>query len=181
MSDDITSTISRSSEDFLRFVWPAIGKPFGKVIPVESVTANSFAVELDRRAGIDVWLVGVGGDLRGLASRVQWTDDSYDTFTVRIRSRFGNPTEYHKRKAAIANGGASISPYYFVQAYVSLDRTRLVAAAIARTADVIAAVDQGIGRLMPRNGDGSQGWAVPWAQLQGHSAPVAIWRAEAAA
>jgi hypothetical protein len=177
MNQQIAQAISKSSEDFLRFVWPAIGAPFGDVVPVETVTANQFAAELDRRAGIDVWLIGVGGDMRGLASRVQWTDSSYDTFTVRVRSRYGRATEYHKRKAEIASNGASISPYYFVQGYVSKDRTHLVAAAIARMRDVIKAVELDMGRLMPANGDGSQGFAVPWHKLQELNASIQIWRA----
>lgn len=174
MSETVNRAIRKSSEDFLRLVWPEIGKPFGELIPVETVTDNAFAKELDTRAGIDSWLVGVDGHMRGLASRVQWTDKSYDTFTIRMRTRLGNATEYHKRKREIATLG-TITPYYVTQAYVSLDRTRLVAAAIGRMRDVIHAIDDEVGRLMPRNPDGSQGWAVPWLSLIDRGAPLRIW------
>jgi len=138
MNEQIGRAMRRSSEDFLRLVWPAIGARFGEIIPVETVTANSFAKELDVRAGIDAWLICVDGTMRGLASRVQWNDRSYDTFTVRMRSRYGGPTEYDKRRREIATTGA-ITPHYFAQAYISEDRTRLLAAALTRMRDVIAA------------------------------------------
>lgn len=174
MSETVNRAIRRSSEDFLRVVWPEIGKPFGEIIPVESVTDSGFARELDTRAGIDNWLIGVDGHMRGLASRVQWTDRSYDTFTIRVRTSYGYATEYHKRKREIATLGA-ITPYYVTQAYVSLDRTRLVAAAIARMRDVIHAVDDEVGWLMPRNPDGTQGWAVPWHLLAERVPDVRVW------
>jgi hypothetical protein len=163
VNEQIKRAISESSRDFLRFVWPAIGAEFGEVIPVETVTANSFAAELDRRAGIDIWLVGNDEHMRGLASRVQWVDKSWDTFTIRIRSRYGNPTEYHKRKGEIATPGA-ISPYYVTQGYVNRDRERLLGAAIARMPDVIAAIDHELG-YCKSNGDGTEFYVIPWAAL----------------
>lgn len=177
---DISGRITRSSRDFVRLVWPVIGRGFGEVIPVETVSENVFASELDRRSGIDVWLVSQDGHMRGLASRVQWRDQSYDTFTVRIRSRFGGRTEYDKRRAEIAANresgrGGVLSPYYVTQGYVSSDGTRLVAAAIARMRDVIAAVEMDLGRAMPPNSDGSQGYAVPWAVLRDSGAPLVVW------
>ncbi|MGH8879518.1 MAG: hypothetical protein ACRD0P_19575 [Stackebrandtia sp.] len=161
--DTVRAAMSRSSEAFTRLVWPAIGPSFGTPIPVETVTTNPFARELDQRAGIDVWIVSVDGHMRGLASRVQWphVDRSFDTFTVRVQSPRNRLTEYHKRRAEITHAGA-IKPHYFCQAYVTLDNERLIAAAIARTADVIAAVDAGRGWHLPPNGDGSRGYAVPW-------------------
>jgi hypothetical protein len=173
MRTEVGSALRKSSQDFLRLVWPAIGGEFGEVIPVETVTANSFARELDMRAGIDAWLVSVDGHMRGLASRVQWTNSSYNTFTVRVRTRYGRPTEYHKRKAELAAMVPAITPHYFVQGYVSMDRTRLVAAAIAPMRSVIQAVDEEIGWLMKPNPDGTQGWAVPWESVS----PRKVWPA----
>jgi hypothetical protein len=174
---DWKERLNKSSADFLRLVWPAVGARFGDPIPVESVSESSFAKELDARAGIDVWLIGMDGHMRGLASRVQWTDRPYDTFTVRVRSPRGRPTEYHKRKAEIEAIVPAIRPYYFCHAYVSTDRTRLLSAAIARMSDVIAAVDNRVGRLMPANRDGSQGWAVPWDALRSAGSQVVVWPA----
>lgn len=173
MQPQVADAMSRSSEDFLRFVWPAFGGRFGRIIPVESVAAAAFAKELDTRAGIDNWVIRRDpcGLMLGLASRVQWTDRSYDTFTVRVVSRSGRPTEYHKRRQELQTPGA-ITPHYFTQGYVSRDRTRLVAAAITCMRDVIAAVDQDKGRLMKPNRDGTRGYAVKWSTLQEMHAPL---------
>lgn len=176
MNERVERAITESSADFLRLVWPAIGRPFGQVIPVETVTDNDFARQLDQRAGIDVWLVGNDGHMRGLASRVQWQPKSWDTFTVRVRARYGGATEYHKRSAEITARNV-ITPYYFTQGYVSRDRTELLGAAIARTADVIAAVDHDMGRLLPPNSDGSQGYAVPWSALK----VIEVWKPDVSA
>lgn len=176
MNEQIDSRMRASTRDFLRVVWPVIGRGFGTPIPVETVTENAFAVELDRRAGIDMWLVGRDGHLRGLASRVQWpkTGRPFRTFTVRVRSRYGGPTEYDKRRAEIASPGA-LTPHYVCQAYVSPDHQTLLAAAVARMGDVISAVERGIGWLMPPNPDGTRGWAVPWSALADEGAPIVIW------
>lgn len=171
---EVQRQLSKSSEDFLSLVWPVIGHAFGKPFAVEAVTDNSFARELDRRAGIDMWLVCWDGHMRGLTSRVQWQDDPWNTFTVRMRSRAGRPTEYHKRKAEIAAPGA-VTPHYFCQAYVSKNRARLITAAVARTKDVIMAVDFDLGWLMPPNGDGTQGYAVRWQALSDAGAPLETW------
>lgn len=178
MSGDWRERMERSSGDFLRLVWPVIGSGFGEAIPLESVSDIDFARELDRRAGIDVWLVSVDGHMRGLASRVQWTDDPYDTFTIRVRSKTGRPTEFHKRKAEIEAVIPAARPHYCCHAYVSNDRTRLLSAGIARMADVVAAVDARVGRLMPPNRDGSQGWAVPWSALEARGVPVRTYPSE---
>lgn len=183
---DVSRRLNDSSHDFMHIVWPELGQGFGRVIPVESVSDNVFASELDRRSGVDVWLIGTDEHMRGLASRVQWTNNSFDTFTVRVRSSGGGSTEYDKRRAAIAanrNGIAGVLyPHYTAQGYVSTDRTRLVAAAIARTQDVISCVEQDQGWLMPPNRDGSQGYAVPWSALRSSRFQIRIWtpRREAA-
>jgi hypothetical protein len=182
MSREVERRMSRSSEDFTRLVWPTIGRGFGRVIPVESVSEGVFATELDRRSGVDVWLVGVDEHMRGLASRVQWTDRSYDTFTVRVRSCGGGLTEYDKRRREIETNrggvGGVVTPYYVTQGYVSKDRYRLVGAAIARMRDVIAAVEMDLGRFIPPNRDGSRGYAVPWCALRESGAQIRTWHVE---
>ena len=175
----IAERIIDSSTRFQRVVWPRFESQFGAVIPVESVSENVFAEELDRRAGVDVWLLsrGRGGHMRGLASRVQEQYKCHETFTVRVRSRSGRPTELHKRRAEIAAndcGAGVISPHYFVQGYVHQERPdELLGAAIACMRDVIEAVDNDLGELLRPNRDGSQGYAVPWAALP--SARCQIW------
>lgn len=182
MSEDVQRRIGKSAEAFRRLVWPTIGGGFGDVIPVESVSDSVFATEMDRRSGVDVWLVSGDGHMRGLASRVQWPGRAFDTFTVRVRSRGGGRTEYEKRTQEIRSNrdgvGGVLSPYYVTQGYVSRDNTELLTAAIARMRDVIAAVEMDMGWFMPPNSDGSQGYAVPWSRLREAGAPIVVWPGE---
>jgi hypothetical protein len=183
MSETVRTSIKRSSADFADLVWPTVQAVFGggNLLPVETVTANEFAAELDRTAGIDAWIVQRGKHVFGLASRVQWGVPSqwfpYNTFTVRTKLPSGGRTEYDKRRSQIATSG-SIYARWTTQAYVScacpslpdhLDQVhtrsrKLITAAIVDTRDVIAAVDLGIGFEKP-NPDGTRFWCVRWQEL----------------
>lgn len=162
----VADNMRRSTRDFLNVVWPELSPTFGQIIAVETVSANSFARELDMRSGIDHWLIGRDGHMRGLASRVQWPRErAFDTFTLRVRSRYGNATEVDKRRAELASPGA-LTPYYVTQAYISEPDKRLLSVGTARMADVIEAYDQGCGFLLPPNADGTRGHAIRWSDLQ---------------
>jgi hypothetical protein len=136
MSVQIQQAISRSSTAFLDVVWPQIGPVFGggQIIPVETVTDSEMAKLLDTRAGIDMWLV-LGDSMYGLASRVQWSDTSWDTFTVRRSLPSGASTEFDKRRHAITSG--ALYPRLTVQAYVSKDGSQLLSAAAIDTRHLI--------------------------------------------
>lgn len=177
-SSTVERRLKQSSQDFLTYVWPQFEPMFGSVIPVESVSENVFADELDRRAGVDVWLLSTDGHMRGLASRVQRQYKCHETFTVRVRSPYGRPTELHKRRAEIAanrDGAGVISPHYFVQGFIHQDEPRLLGAAIARMCDVIAAVEADNGEELRPNKDGSIGYAVKWDAIEDAGCPIRRW------
>lgn len=124
-------------------VWPTI-KGWcrgGELVPVESVTSNDFASQLDMLSGIDAWQVAEGlAGMRGIASRVQY-GTSYDSFTVRTTLPSGADTELQKRQAALADPDAGwLYPALTVQAYVK-DGT-LLTAAMVRTKDLIPLATQ---------------------------------------
>jgi hypothetical protein len=158
--------LNASRADFINVVWPAIkwyvrGK---ELIPVESVTSDDMARKLDMLAGIDSWIIRTPDDIIGLASRVQWCF-SYNTFTVRYAIPSGGPTEFHKRKAALASPGA-LCPYLTCQAYISDHGGSLLSAAIVMTADLIGAVELGIGEERDNgDGTGTRMWVVPWREM----------------
>lgn len=161
--------MDRSARAFQTVVWPMVGGLLGggELVPVESVTADQFAAQLDQIAGIDAWIVQRDTYMFGLASRVQWVDrDPFNTFTVRMRRPNGVPTEYEKRKAQIATSGA-LYPKWMCHAYLAEADSSLLTAAVALTDDVIKAVDLQIGRMRTVREDGVQFWEVKWRELWG--------------
>ena len=168
MRREVAADLSNSARDFKDVVWPRISDAVGggDLIPVESVTVDQFAAELDRIAGIDAWIVQRGTYMLGVGSRVQWVATGavpFNTFTVRMRRPNGVPTEYEKRKAQIATSGA-LYPKWTCQAYLEKAESGFLTAAVAATDDVIGAVDLGIGYKRTAY-DGVQFWVVPWGDL----------------
>lgn len=188
----IEDRIKESSRDFLQHVWPAINTSnyWSMAEPVEVAAPDSVASQLDKKAGIDNWLITRdGGLVFGLASRVQWPrNGSFDTFTVRVRSRYGGLTEYDKRRLEMVTPGA-ITPWWWCHAYISCDQGRasgqhgecateshhFVAAGMVQTRHLIKAVELDMGRLLPPNADGSQGYQVKWERLLREGCKVPIW------
>ena len=137
--------LNDSSYDFLRLVWPVI-KNFcggGETIPVETVSNNDFAKYLDQFSGIDFWQIVNDHGIRGIASRIQWGNVNWRTFTIRFRRFSGNATEYQKRIEAI-NTGEWLYPYFTCQAYITERRNGcLLGCAVAKTRDIFLAIQEG--------------------------------------
>lgn len=143
---DWETDLSDSAYDFNRLVWPVIkmGMGGGELVAVETVANNDFAKQLDLLSGIDAWHVQEGCGLRGIASRVQWGDKCWETFTIRMARDSGAATEYQKRLNAIESTDGWLYPVLTVQAYVTTRRTgKLLGCAVARTVDIIQAVKDG--------------------------------------
>lgn len=126
MREDVRKDLGDSAFEFQRLVWPEIGPRIGGgyVIPVEAVSDHEFAKELDVLAGIDAWhIIKKRNCVRALASRVQWTNRPYDTFTIRYKRDSGTITEYTKRLDAFLNKDKGyLYPHVTIQAYVSTPR-----------------------------------------------------------
>ncbi|HVY79875.1 MAG TPA: hypothetical protein VG994_02745 [Steroidobacteraceae bacterium] len=129
----------KSAKAFADIVWPEIRDLCGggSVRYVEN-SAHETDRNLDMLAGIDAYQILDGKGVRGIASRVQKSERSWDTFTIRYerQSAAGFDTEYKKRLAAIRSRGELLTPYLAVQAYVSLDWSALHALAVVRVADL---------------------------------------------
>jgi len=110
---------------------------FSKVIRGNIISCETDIGEigkaLDIFAGIDLISI-FGGNIRGIASRVQWGTD-WRTFTVRYRRRSGKETEYEKRTRQIEDG--ALYPYLTMQSYFD-NRTdnNLLSIAVCRTMDL---------------------------------------------
>lgn len=128
-----------SSEKFVKLVWPIIKEPCGggDIRPVETLTDNALAKEMDILCGIDVWQTLNGVGARGIASRVQ-RGISWDTFTIRLSRASGAVTEYEKKKTAIESG-AFIYPYLTCHAYVDSNNVRGIG--LARTIDIFNLIE----------------------------------------
>jgi hypothetical protein len=155
--------LSKSNRAFLSLVWPVIQRKCGggEIKPVEVLADNDLALDLDRNCGIDIWQSVDGVGARGIASRVQFTEKNWQTFTVRKSRASGARTEYAKRLSAIESGGRFIYPYLTSQAFV--DATQLVGVGVARTVDIFDAIKRG--KAYINQTDNADFFCVRWADV----------------
>jgi hypothetical protein len=134
----ILKNLSNSASDFLKIVWPAILSEEkiggGEIIPVEAVSPNDFASELDVLAGIDAWqVVKDNKAVRGIASRVQW-GINYRSFSIRYTTPSGVETEFQKRRFALNNPEEGyLFPHLTVQAFLDEPGGQLLSVAAIPT------------------------------------------------
>lgn len=191
MRQDVARDLTKSSQAFLTLVWPAISHMAGggRMTPVELVTDKGFSNVLDAMAGIDAWqVIDHSSVLRGIASRVQFSDKSWETFTIRYARQNGATTEYEKRLRAIKHHDMGfLYPHLTVQAYVSTDLEKLVAAAVVRTADlfehaerIVQDVSRGVavhatrGGIRANRSDATTFIWIPWRTLEQAGAHIAV-------
>ena len=179
MSNFIRNKITDSAEDFLNIVWEEIQRfPIisgGELIPVETATARELTEYLDLYAGIDAWQVRhCHNAITGIASRVQWVGNKnpYNSFSIRIKSKSGKPTEFDKRLNAIQTPGF-IYPYLTVQAFLDKKGGDLLSAAAIRTEELISYADYILNYFKHNdedcgiiaNNDNSQFLYISWKRL----------------
>lgn len=140
--------LSDSASDFLRCVYPAIEKYIGggELIPTETLYKNEIFKKLDIHSGIDAWQLNSIHGIRGIASRVQWGNMAWNTFTIRYVRSSGAKTEYEKRLWAVKSNGGWIYPYYTVHAYINErgGNGTLMSAAITKTKDLYIFTEKGL-------------------------------------
>lgn len=164
-----------SAYDFMRLVYPKMVECkfiSGSIVPIESVTSTGVTKDLDTLAGIDAWHINRTRGMQGIASRIQWGDKIWGSFTIRKHRTSGAETEYAKRKRAIDTDDW-LYPVLTVQAYITSRRIgELLAVGVAKTKDVFRAIDDG--RCTPRtNGrDGNEFIAVYWENVN----DIQTWR-----
>ena len=153
--------IARSADHFQRIVWPNLSPLLGggNVIPVETVTDSRMAQILDQLGGVDIWYVNQE-QIFPVASRVQYTDRAWNTFTIRYSRPSGAPTEYDKRLRSIHNG--SLYPRWTIQAYVYKDR--LLTAAAVDTKHLIEVATKHLDQVRHNPADGVKFLFVHWHQ-----------------
>jgi hypothetical protein len=157
--NDFKSQSKKSIEDFIKFVRPELFSLLGadKIQQVEGEMKEGLLKDWDVDAGIDWWLVD-NDRLRGIASRIQWIDNPWKTWTIRRSYPYGCKTEYAKRKEGIENEW--IGPYWFIQAYISSNREHLISLAIIKTKDLINLCNEN--QFRTNTQDGKTFYYVKW-------------------
>lgn len=159
------SDLSKSNILFLNKVWNVISDSCGggKIKPVEIMTDNDIAVDLDLLCGIDLWQTTTMG-ARGIASRVQFNcTKSWDTFTIRYKRDSGVKTEFEKRQIAISTG-KYIYPYLTVQSYFDSSEN-LISCGVAQTKSIFEAIP-GENKTIRKTGNASF-IVVPFLNVKG--------------
>lgn len=141
MNEEVKKNLSDSANDFNDIVWPVIKNWFGEgeLISVQDVTDFRMAQLLDTCSGIDAWYVETTKGIRGIGSRVQWTENdhkkNYMTFTIRKELFSRGRTEYEKLCNAIDNDW--LYPFWFCQAYLNERHGKLLSVAVSETREII--------------------------------------------
>jgi len=147
MRPDVERDLKASSKVFAQLTWPAISPicSGGRLIPVEGSTTSELQNLLDQRAGIDGWQVFKVEQhdvIRSIASRVQWSAESWRSFTLRYQRNNGSLTEVAKWLFSYDHPDYDLShPALVVQSYTSLPRGSvdgpLLEAAVMRWHDLV--------------------------------------------
>jgi len=166
MPSNWQETMAWSNQAFVVLVWDKISTwcGGGKLVPVETNTADFLAHSLDTLAGIDAWQVIQYTGVRGIASRVQRGAKWWPTFTIRFRRASGQPTEYHKRLRALKNHDF-VYPYFTVQAYITPDAHTLLACAVTTTTKLYALAESPVCQIQTNPQDGTQFKCIRWQDL----------------
>lgn len=178
MRDDVRRDLSDSASDFLNIVWPVIKGRIGggELIPVESTTDTGMKRDLDVLAGIDAWHIDRGvGQMRGIASRIQWDDYAWNTFTVRKHRTSGATTEYEKRLYALNNPNKHyLIPALTVHAYITKrPNGKLLSVAVIPTEDLFGYLIVH-GRERRNTNDGNIFIYAKWDDLKEARLPIVI-------
>lgn len=161
---NINNDLNDSAVDFHR-IWPYISIPLGGGVlrTIENNVEDDFQTELDRFAGIDAIQTLPNRQLRTLATRVQWTHKSWDTFTVRRSRKTGSATEFVKRVEAMREG--YLYPMMTIQAYLATKGGAILSVAACYTADLFDFIQE-YEPFVKTVSDGNTFYVVDWKDLK---------------
>jgi hypothetical protein len=112
----------------------------GDVENIENNKKDKMSMAFDRYAGIDAWLIKGDEGIRGIASRIQFGNTNWRSFTIRKERETGHITEFEKRKYAIEHNW--IYPYWIIQAFISKDKQKILGFAVAKMQDIIEIINR---------------------------------------
>ncbi|MBU1289908.1 hypothetical protein KKG85_01550 [Patescibacteria group bacterium] len=104
--------------------------------------------------------------MRGIASRVQFGNTDWKSFTVRYKRSSGATTEYEKRKLAIYGDRGLLYPYLTVQAYVK-ENNEFMSAGVIKTKDLFNCLDDPkLYEIRKNKSDGNIFRFVRWSKIK---------------
>lgn len=161
--------LNKSTSAFMEHLSPIIIDRFGggEIYPIEGTATKEIADKIDALSGIDHWYFKADEGVFGLASRVQFTDYNWRTFTIRKSKASGYATEFLKRCHQIDNG--YLYPTYTCQGYIKDDK--IIGFAIARTVDIIDFIKTHQDKVWEQKNpeDGTVFYCVSWGRIPGEN------------
>lgn len=157
-----------STADFTNIVWPAIKDSIGggMIVPTEGTPVQMFNA-VDMLSGIDILQRLPSGAQRALASRVQWGDRAWRTFTIRSIRTSNAETELEKRLRTFLDE-SGLLPTKTIQAYLTERGGRLICAGVVDTKPLLKFVVQHLEQLVrqARLTENAMFIWVPWDELR---------------
>jgi hypothetical protein len=134
-----------SAFEMQRTVWPRWTKYVDGTLAPAELAGGAIAELLDTSGGIDYFNFSSKRGLVPIASRVEWRSEPISNFTIRFRLPSGKPTEFEKLDRGITNQ-IGVTPHAHVHSFCRGQRRQsaLLASAIARTADIVAYLKNGL-------------------------------------
>ena len=170
--NDFDKDLSDSAFDFKRLIYPKLKELnfiSGELVQIEVATDIKFkylASKFDQLSGIDAWQIVEPLGIKGIASRIQWGEKAWGTFTIRKTRATGTKTEYEKRVEAIESG-EWLYPYYTIQGYITERRVgKLLSFAIAKTEDIFEMIDKGFYKENKNKEDSNIFIIVNWIDMK---------------
>jgi len=179
MAADVTADMNQSTANFDVWVRPVLLRLIGGEITRAEGRHDAIGNLLDYRSGIDAFHINSRGEVRGIASRIQPAERSWDTFTIRVSRHSGAETEYGKGVRALVDPSI-ISAALHVQAYVTdyaVPSGGLHSVAVISKRKLFDAVASGLGFYRVNGNDMNTFVAVRWSDLQRRGVPMKVWRA----
>ncbi len=163
-----SSDLTKSNEQFMAHVWPRLKQEVtafkdSTLLNLE-LNLTHLARVLDIEGGIDYIICSSGKGARGLSSRIQWCNQSYNSFTIRSeRPKSGFQTELEKKN----RDNTFIVAGMTIQSYINPDTDKLISSGLIRTEELNRFLEEHPEKIHKRsNTDGSSNFIfVYWQDI----------------
>jgi len=182
---DVKRDLENSIYDTEKILFPKLKelKCFsGELINIQKASLDptmsnylNLIARFDQLAGIDIWNIKTNKGIIGIANRIQWTKNPYNTFTIRRTRDTGTETEYPKVLRSLEN--ETLYPKFMIHSYISERRIgELLTFAIAKTRDVFQVIIDGNCEIKTNiKGDKNTFFYVYWDRMKEEGFEIQIY------